>query len=681
MAENSNEHNNHHTKINMEQLESDREVVGSYRRRTCSASEAPKRVRRYLSFYTAVNIAKGVANLAESSEEAPKEQPDEDVIKCDCARESCGIEASRHFNQMVKAMTGDNIPQSTNINCEHTKEVFKMTQDPAGFTLLQCATIFRNLQVMKFFLETYKDLIDVNQKATKNLMEVTALHLAAQADFPEGIRLLLKYGALIDKINETGFTALHHAALHKSTEAAKCLIEAGASLKHTAPGFYNFSALSMVLRKTPKAIDSIYKKLDESITVKGGEKPEGDALLSETYEDTSRRTLIFNFSKWQGSPRETVSFSLLHVFAKEHNLEHPLLRAMLEANWERAKNIYYGRILFGMLFLGFITSYVLTKGDPYWQIYALLLFAFLDFVRKAASLYSYANSPTANRLSWTLQQYFLSFDNYCEIVCYFGVLLFWLSDDVILKDHVGPMIFLAGWFKFIVMIGEFPIFGLYIDMYYDVVKSFVKLIFSFSIYLLGFIICFCMYFNGDTHFSAFYTALVKVAAMMVGELEYGDLAKAISEGTLSKNVSSTGAVTEIPGWYRVFPLTCVLIFIVAVPIVLMSLLLGIVVQDVNDIKCNAQSFKLARKAELVEYCMVTTGYVSRFCKLCCCSTKAWLGFKRSCSPKSYAPSEEKNNDKYEIEYALDDDEQPSYLHKAYEIATQKCKKESSEGLN
>lgn len=55
-----------------------------------------------------------------------------------------------------------------------------------------------------------------------------ALNWAAWHDRVPAIELLLALGAPLDAVNNTGFTALHHAAEAGSLEAARALLEAGA---------------------------------------------------------------------------------------------------------------------------------------------------------------------------------------------------------------------------------------------------------------------------------------------------------------------------------------------------------------------------------------------------------------------------------------------------------------------
>lgn len=59
-----------------------------------------------------------------------------------------------------------------------------------------------------------------------------ALNWAAWFNRAEAIRLLLARGAKIEAENNTGFTALHHAAEAGSLDAAKALLAAGANPKH-----------------------------------------------------------------------------------------------------------------------------------------------------------------------------------------------------------------------------------------------------------------------------------------------------------------------------------------------------------------------------------------------------------------------------------------------------------------
>ncbi len=57
--------------------------------------------------------------------------------------------------------------------------------------------------------------------------DTTLLHLAANSSSPEALKVLLQYGADVNKKNGEGVTALHIAAMWGRDKAVKLLLESG----------------------------------------------------------------------------------------------------------------------------------------------------------------------------------------------------------------------------------------------------------------------------------------------------------------------------------------------------------------------------------------------------------------------------------------------------------------------
>jgi len=519
---------------------------------------------------------------------------------------------------------------------------------------LQIAVVRENNEILKKFVDKFKDDLDFNLKATNSANPgVSALHLAAQGNYPEGIDILLEADAKtdVDQGDEIGCTPLFHAAYFKNSAAARCLIKNGAALNKLVPSDINKhqpTMLAYVLRKTPKAEEAIRNKLDDSVDV---------------IEDMESNTISIKFylANWQ--IENCRNLSLLHVVAKEGDsklIEHPAMQFMLVESWKKAKILLYLRMLFGCVFLSFLTGYIYTEEPEKWLIYCLLTFAILDIVRKLFGLIAFARGPTANEFKKTFLDYIFSFDNYCQIMLIAGVFIFYFSTDDHLKKMIGPMVFLAGWFDLMILIGELPIFALYLDMYYSVIINFVKILLAFSIFLVGFVICFCMYFKTDENFSTWYRAIAKITVMTVGELDYSAL---IENYVKNQTESCTENCAEIKeDWYLIFPLVCVVVFLVAVPIVLMSLLVGQVINDISDIKSNALSLQLKRKANRTEYILSLWDQIISYTN----AVLQYCNFDKIADP----PIKEKAS----VPYSLDDDSLPDYLHNAFKISKQRNKR-------
>lgn len=570
----------------------------------------------------------------------------------------CKHNAESHFTQLMREILGQS-EFSLQLDCAHSKQVLKFLHPEMGFSLLHFAILEENLKNLETLLAKFKGQhdIDLFSRGTFN-PGVSALHLAAQGNYPGGIQLLLDHNAAIDLPDAKGLTPLQHAAKFKNTEAAACLIERGATLNTMLPHKIhpNLTTLALVLRKTPNAESAIQMRLDESISVEFDEK-------------ANNKKVIFDISSWLIEHESTNGLDLLHVFAKEgktyedepdanHSelIEHPLVQKMMRASWTtEASLMYYSIVIFKLLFVIVIIAYVVIEEHETWLKSCLLAMAVLDLARKCISIGSLAFGPTAASWRRTILNYVLSFHNYYQIVCIVGAFVLFFTRDVKLKQMFGPLLFLAAWLDLMVIVGDHKIFGLYLDMYYSVLLQFFKILVSFSIFLVGFMICFWMYFKDDKNFSLLYLAVTKFFVMFIGEIDYNAL---IDNYMKNQNLTTEDKPIDFhtPGTsYLIFPLTCVGLFVVAVPIVLQSLLVGQVVNDIAQINKRAKALQLKRQANQLEYVQTS-----------CDSIRYALQLVISkCKKEQEQKQPIKQN--YVVLYCPDDDSLPDYVHDAFRI--------------
>jgi len=572
----------------------------------------------------------------------------------------CKQNAESHFTQLMKEILGQS-EFSLQLDCAHSKHVLKFLHPEMGFSLLHFAILEENLTKLQALLEKFKGQLDIDliSRGTFN-PGISALHLAAQGNYPGGIHLLLDHNAAIDLPDANGLTPLQHAAKFKNSEAAACLIERGATLNTMLPHKFhpNLTTLALVLRKTPNAENAIKMRLDDSIKVEFDEKE-------------NNKKVIFDISKWLIEHESANLLDLIHVFAKEgktyedepdanHSelIEHPLVQKMMRASWTTEANLmYYAIVIFKLLFVIVIIAYVVIEQHENLLKTCLLTLAVLDLARKCISIGSLAFGPTATSWRKTFLNYVLSFQNYYQLVCIVGAFVLFFMEDVKLKQMFGPLMFLAAWLDLMVIVGDHRIFGLYLDMYYSVLLQFFKILLSFSIFLVGFMICFWMYFKDDKNFSLFYLAITKFFVMFIGELDYNAL---IENYLKNKNLTTEDNPIDshTPGSsYLIFPLTCVGLFVVAVPIVLQSLLVGQVVNDIAQINKRAKALQLKRQANQSEYVQTS----------CDSIRYAWQLVISKCQKEQEQKQLIKPH--YVVIYCPDDDSLPEYVHDAFRIGT------------
>jgi len=142
-----------------------------------------------------------------------------------------------------------------------------------------------------------------------------------------------------------------------------------------------------------------------------------------------------------------------------------------------------------------------------------------------------------------------------------------------------------------ILLGQLPWLGVYVEMYVSVLKEFIKVFSAYVWLLIGYALSFFIIFNNERAFSNPLKALWKTLAMMTGELEYSELFSVDSDSMVIVSDSTVRLI--------------IVAFLVTVTIVLMNLLVGIVVHDVSEIKSRALVTKLEQQVVLVQFMSTT----------------------------------------------------------------------------
>ena len=178
---------------------------------------------------------------------------------------------------------------------------------------------------------------------------------------------------------------------------------------------------------------------------------------------------------------------------------------------------------------------------------------------------------------FNFQAYFCNWENWVQVGIIINVLL--------ISFHVNPMpsleaqiklvepwqhhaaavgIFLV-WGELMLMIGRLPTFGIYVQMFTTVAKNFAKFLAAYFCLLVAFALSFCVLFPNYRSFNVpVPAALVKTLVMMAGEVEFEEFMYENGDGLF-----------EFTGH------AMILIFVVLVSIILMNLLVGLAVSDIQ----------------------------------------------------------------------------------------------------
>lgn len=133
------------------------------------------------------------------------------------------------------------------------------------------------------------------------------------------------------------------------------------------------------------------------------------------------------------------------------------------------------------------------------------------------------------------------------------------------------------------IVGRFPMFGLYVQMFTKVAVNFSKFLLAYCCLLFAFGLSFGVLFSSYPAFKSFYWTLLKTITMMAGELEFEDIFYN----------------SDIPIQFPVTSHGMFFTFVLLVTIILTNLLVGLAVSDIQGLQASAGLDRLTRQVELV----------------------------------------------------------------------------------
>ena len=467
-----------------------------------------------------------------------------------------------------------------------------------GETPLHVACFVQSIECVELLLDSPGTNINAVDRAHR-----TPLHFGVMTTHSSAklVEVLLKHGASVNAADKTGFTPLHVAALNEQSHCVDALIWAGADVSATTSA--GLSALNIILRKIPESLQVFRQRLDASITLR---RP---VPHNREFEMRLHFDLLFP----SGNQCET---SFINTFVQERRkdlLSHPLVMAFLHLKWEKIRKFYLLRILLYAMTVICMTTYVLTAlaykcynhdeaisskicsskrisgflfRRPVIEIqwYLLLIFTCISIPRKIFGFMVYTSA----------KQYFSNIDNVLDgvvIISVFVTSFVYTGRTYDWQNYVGAFAILCAWTNLMLMVGQLPAFGTYVAMFTHIQFEFAKLLLAYSGLLIGFTVSFCVIFVGEPSFGNPFTGLIKVLAMMAGELDFEGLITQIDEETEGSFViyHPLSVCSQI-----LFTL-----FIVFVTVILMNLLVGIAVHDIQGLRNHAGLTKLVRQTKLI----------------------------------------------------------------------------------
>lgn len=435
----------------------------------------------------------------------------------------------------------------------------------------------------------------------------TPLHFSVMStdSSAELVQLLLKRGALVNAIDKTGFTPLHIAALNEQSRCVDALIWAGADISATT--CTGLSALNIILKKIPESLQVFQQRLDASIT------------LTRPVPHNREFEMRLHFDILFPSNNNKCETSFINSFVQEHRkdlLSHPLVMAFLHLKWEKIRKIYLLRILLYTMTVICMTTYVLSALAYNCYNHDVTNNSTTNKICSSRRSTGFLFRRSAIEIQWylalvltcfTIPRKIFSFMVYKSMIKYFSVIDNVLDSVVVVsvfvtsfiytgrtydwQNYIGAFAILCAWTNLMLMVGQLPAFGTYVAMFTHIQFEFAKLLLAYSGLLIGFTISFCVIFSGEPAFGNPFTGLIKVLAMMAGELDF--------EGLISQADDKPASESFVIYPLSVCSQILFTLFIVFVTVILMNLLVGIAVHDIQGLRNHAGLTKLVRQTKMI----------------------------------------------------------------------------------
>ncbi|XP_046474385.1 transient receptor potential channel pyrexia [Neodiprion pinetum] len=439
-----------------------------------------------------------------------------------------------------------------------------------------------------------------SREATKRLLEggawptarcigtgITPLHIAASAGFHDILRILLfdMDSSFVDVQDEVGRTPLHAAAYQGHLASIRVLVDSGSNLaSETKTGV--------------TVIDAIFENIARPITFITNIL---DSLVRGTDKNVNQVVLDFK----PLAPRDEIQMAVVSALIgavpsieQMTILQHPLIEAFLGIKWHRLRPFFFLLVIIHVVFVLSLSCYAMILLQKVFDIAipagrVLILCACIILGHNLLQLLIVPRHHTRQFETW-LSAICVTISIGVAIAGEYRPTMMEATNQAEsesfrqwILQSVSVAILIA-WIQIMLLIGRFPTLGYYTLMFSTVLKNVFKVLIAFVWLIIGFALSFSLLFCGGGQFTDSWKAVIKTMVMMTGEYNFDDLVKTM-------DITEKNVVLQFVGRI-VF-----LMFVMLASIVLMNLMIGLAVSDIQGILKEGYIRRLLKQAEFVAH--------------------------------------------------------------------------------
>ncbi|XP_026481141.1 transient receptor potential cation channel subfamily A member 1-like [Ctenocephalides felis] len=504
-------------------------------------------------------------------------------------------------------------------------------RDHNGRNPLHLAAMSGYTQTIELLHSVHSHLLDQVDKDGN-----TALHLATMDNKPNAVSLLLSMGCKL-LYNTLDMSAIDYAIYYKFPEAALAMVtheERGGEVMALKSDKHPCVTLALIA-SMPRVFEAVQDKCITKANCKKDSKSFYIKYSFTAYQKSAENIKEIrqtqNDPNWRPIPLEVVNAMVAH--GRVELLAHPLSQKYLEMKWNSyGKYFHLINLLFYSIFLMFVTVYssnlnpeikgrtlnywnctdsrnqnytgpllkmfqnkmisqnstISKQGSSYAPIMYtsavfIIIYISVQFIKEVCQIYQqkwqYLLEPF-NLVTWAL---------YISSIIMVVPMLIGGKVDNLQVSSASITVFLS-WFNLLLYLQRFDQAGIYVVMFLEILQTLIKVLLVFSILIIAFGLAFYILLSGgETHlsFKTIPMSLMRTFAMMLGEIDF-----------LGTYVNSYYGESKRTLDFPLPTFLILAIFMVLMPILLMNLLIGLAVGDIESVRRNAQLKRLAMQVVL-----------------------------------------------------------------------------------
>ncbi|TKS87785.1 Transient receptor potential cation channel subfamily A member 1 [Collichthys lucidus] len=509
---------------------------------------------------------------------------------------------------------------------------------------LHFAAQYGRINTCHRLLETITDSRLLNEGDERGL---TPLHLASREGHTKVVQLLLRKGALFHS-DYKGWTCLHHAAAEGYTQTMDILLSAhlklldktdedGNTALHIAAKGGHVPAVKLLLTR---GADIVLNKNDTSFlheALQNGRKDVVNAVIDsdrctealgafipgstqgcpilnmiEFLPETCKIEYIFRWlqppistKKLTDTNKKFKPLAALNAMVQYNRIEllnHPVCKKYLSMKW-----VAYGskahllNMFFYLLSLLPLTHLIVSlkptlnitaTGEhdiamvPVSFIQQGLLLSFCMVMVVVMNIYAIGKEVVQiSQLRWNYFKDYSNQSDWCTaILSLLFVIPIMLNVDGTWHWQAGALAVLNSWIGFLFYLQRFEGVGIYVVMFWEIMKTLIRIVILFLYLLLAFGLAFYALMLNQKEFDSVHLSVMQTFVMMAGELNY------------QNNFLDPLLKHELPFSFLTYLI--LVNFVLLMPILLVNLLIGLAVGDIAEVQRNASLKRIAMQVEL-----------------------------------------------------------------------------------